>query len=136
TLAEHWKAGQHSAEQERLFALLRAMLKDGDERVRLQAGHFLFLLNDPRSEPDVAKVRTASAERRLATAPLKVLSPVWLAGPFDDNRQGMKAIHAPEQGPIDVGRVYESGGKKVSWTQAKPNYLYDLNRIFGPRDHV
>src|SRR5207237_7549407 len=111
---DHWKAGRHSAEQELLFALLRNMLKDADERPRLQAAQFLFLLADPRSEPEIARVRIASVERRLATAPIKVLNQVWLAGPFDDRRQGMTTIHPPEQRPIDLHQRYAAAARKIT----------------------
>ena len=41
TIAEHWKAGKHSDEQEKLFALLLAKLSDAEEPVRLQAAFYL-----------------------------------------------------------------------------------------------
>ncbi len=44
TVAEHWNAAKHSAEQETLFALLRERLADPSESVRLQAAYFLSLL--------------------------------------------------------------------------------------------
>ena len=136
TVADHWKVGKHTVEQERLFELLRKMLRAADEPTRLQAAHFLFLLDDPRSEPDVARVRTASAERRLAVVPLKVLSPIWLAGPFDDKKQGMKTIHPPEQGAVDLEQTYAEGNRKVSWLTAKPSYQYNLIELLGKHEHV
>ncbi len=51
TFAEHWKAGSHTAEQERLFAMLLAQLNDASEANRLETVFFLRMLNDPRSEP-------------------------------------------------------------------------------------
>ncbi len=69
TVAEHWKAASRSAEQERLFTLLLERLADADERVRLQAAHFLSLLADPRSEPLVMDVwAKADAARSVAVA--------------------------------------------------------------------
>lgn len=65
TTAEHWRAGPHSGDQERLFEILAARLDDADESVRVQAAAFLRLLDDPRSEPRVADVR-AGLERRKA----------------------------------------------------------------------
>lgn len=56
TVAEHWKAGPRTAEQETLFTLLRGMLRDSARGVRWQAAQFLSLLADPRSEAEVAKV--------------------------------------------------------------------------------
>jgi len=65
TVAEHWNAGKHTREQEQLFALLAARLADEDEKVRLQAAHFLYLLNDSRTEPVIARVRTDVERVRL-----------------------------------------------------------------------
>jgi hypothetical protein len=50
TIAEHWKADKHTAEQELLFKLLRKMKNDRDQDVGTQAACFLKLLNDPRTE--------------------------------------------------------------------------------------
>lgn len=70
TAAEHWKAAAHTPDQERLFSLLLDSLDDADERVRLQAAHFLCLLSDPRSEPVVAAVRArVEAARAAAEGP-------------------------------------------------------------------
>ncbi len=46
------------------------MLADATNQVRLQAAHYLSLLNDPRSEPRVARIRADSDERRLTVAPI------------------------------------------------------------------
>ncbi len=54
--AEHWKADMHTVEQELLFKLLRKMLDDGDETVRVQAASFLALLDDDRCRAAVARV--------------------------------------------------------------------------------
>jgi hypothetical protein len=56
TVAEHWKADMHTEEQERLFKLLRKMLSDEDEPVRVQAARFLALLNDSRCAAEVERV--------------------------------------------------------------------------------
>lgn len=136
TMAELWKACRHTAEQERLFALLRGMLADADEPVRLQAAHFLFLLDDPRSEPAVAKVRRASEERRLAVAPVHGINKVWLVGPFPDGDRGLAAAHPPERGPIDLSAGYQAGGKKLTWRESGSGNYYDLSKAFGPCDHA
>ncbi|MBI3875907.1 MAG: c-type cytochrome, partial [Verrucomicrobia bacterium] len=62
TVAEHWRAGKHTEEQEKLFDSLLRRLDDSDEQVRLQAAHFLHLLDDARAEPLVAKVCAQSEE--------------------------------------------------------------------------
>jgi glucose/arabinose dehydrogenase len=56
TVAEHWKADMHTADQELLFTLLRRMLNDTDGPTRVQAARFLALLNDSRSEKEVEGV--------------------------------------------------------------------------------
>src|SRR5206468_3395345 len=136
TVAEHWKAGTHTDEQERLFALLRKVLADHDEAVRLQAVHFLSLLNDPRSEPEIARVRTASAERRLTLAPIRSIDRVWAVGPFPDGDDGLKRVHPPEQGAIDLAATYAAGDRKLTWRELKRDYQYALTKVFGPAEHA
>ena len=58
TLAEHWKAGGHTPDQESLFALLEQALQDDAPQVRRQAGHFLAVLADPRNAERVSAVLT------------------------------------------------------------------------------
>ncbi len=142
TTAEHWQAGQHTSEQEQLFDLLQKMLEDTDESVRLQAAHFLSLLNDARSEPQVAKVVIASEEQRLAAVPaseIKTISEAWVVGPFPDGKGGLDEIHPPEQGAIDLAAqypsVYPSGNDKLSWKQASNRY-FDFTKLFGNHDNV
>jgi putative heme-binding domain-containing protein len=133
-VAEHWKAGKHSAEQEKLFDLLLARLKDDDEKVRLQAVHFLSLLNDPRSEPEVVRVLKETDEKRLATAAVKPVPELWVAGPFPDGDEGFAAIHAPEQGVIDLSAPYTVGDGKLVWKEAKAPRLFDFGALVGAAD--
>ncbi len=138
TVAEHWKAGGHTTEQEQLFALLVRMLSDEREPVRLQAAHYLSLLNDTRSEPLVARVVTASVERRLAAVPvsaIKTIRNVWLVGPFPDRRAGLRKTHPPEQGPIDLAAEYPVIDAKLTWKPANGRY-FDLTQLLGRRDHA
>jgi hypothetical protein len=123
TVAEHWKAGKHTDEQEKLFGLLLARLEDDHEPVRLQAAFFLSRLNDPRSEPQVIKVRRETDERRLATAPVKLVNQAWLIGPFPDGDEGFKKIHAPEAGAIDLAAPHAAGDKKLSWKESKTDRI-------------
>jgi putative heme-binding domain-containing protein len=133
TVAEHWKAGSHSAEQERLFALLRAQLKDESEANRLEAAFFLWMLNDPRSEPEIAAVRAASVSRRLAATPLKPIDAAWITGPFADGDKGLRAEHEPERGPIDLGKTYPVGKAAIGWTEMQSKAgAFDLRAKFGP----
>jgi putative heme-binding domain-containing protein len=134
TFADHWRAGKHTAEQERLFALLQERLTDADGTVRSQAAHYLYLLNDPRSEPAVAKVRNASAEARLVTSPIQGVRKVWLAGPFTDGDGGFRAVHPPEGGPIDLSATYLSDDKKLAWKEEAPGHHFELSKRFGPCD--
>jgi putative heme-binding domain-containing protein len=134
TVAEHWRAKEHLSDQERLFALLVERLNDSEEVVRLQAAHFLRLLNDARTEPAVANVIEESEERRLAVAPLKGIGRVWLVGPFADMGRGLATIHPPEVGPIDLATVYKQGNESVAWREVDNATHLDLARRFGARD--
>jgi putative heme-binding domain-containing protein len=111
------------------------MLDDSQESVRLQAAHFLYLLKDSRSEPEVAKVRKASEMHRLSTARLQGINKVWLAGPFPDGKGGFDTAHPPEQGPIDLSATYEAGSDKRSWKEVPTSGYCDLAKKYGPCDH-
>jgi putative heme-binding domain-containing protein len=136
TVAEHWKAGKHTDAQEKLFALLAARLADEDEAVRLQAAHFLYMLNDPRTEGVVARVRSDVEKARLSTAPITSIGRVWLAGPFPDGESGLNTVHPPQSGPFDPAATYQVGDSTIAWREAKPvaNSFYHLREIFGPCD--
>jgi len=138
TVAEHWRAGEHHAEQERLFALLLKRLQDENEPVRLQAAHFLSLLNDPRSESLVTKAVAATEKRRLEGAPVSILksvSEVWALGPFPDGPAGLREVHPPEKGPVDLSAQYPAGGTKVGWKKVGGGY-FDFVRTYGQHDHA
>ena len=135
TIADQWKAVPHSSEQETLFKLLTQRLTDPSEPVRLQAAHFLWMLNDKRSEPLVAKVRTASETQRLATAPLKMVKKFWVAGPFPDAGQGLSGTHPPQEKTLDLNAVYPVGTKKLGWKTADVDFqLYDFRKLLGQAD--
>ena len=105
TVAEHWKTGKRSSEQDRLFALLLARLQDENEQVRLQSAHFLSLLNDSQSESLLTKVIADTEQRRLEGAPVSILksvNEVWAVGPFPDGPAGLRQIHPSEQGAVDL----------------------------------
>jgi len=135
TVAEHWKAMKHTDEQEQLFAILLERLEDDDDKIRLQAAHFLSLLNDPRSEPKIVAVTTDVQDRRLNLGKLEHLKPiVWTLGPVPDT-DGFKTIHPVETSAIDLAGKYEIGGKHFEWTQTKTTSpdrpLYDFRTLFG-----
>ena len=135
TMAHYWASSERSDENERLFGLLLRRLDDLDERVRLQAAHFLHVLNDPRSEPRVKKVRLQSNSDRLRRTRKRVVSEIWLAGPFDDADQGFDRQHPPENGAIDLATCYESGERTIGWRrQKRGRRLYEFAKIDGPSE--
>jgi putative heme-binding domain-containing protein len=131
TVAEHWNAQKHTDEQESLFTLLRGRLSDSSERARLEAAHFLFLLNDPRSEPEIGVLRKQTERRQLVNAPMKQLGRAWVVGPFADNGRGLATVHPPEQGPIDLSATYRTPQKTLSWQAMKNDRMFDFVRAFG-----
>ncbi|HWA99906.1 MAG TPA: c-type cytochrome, partial [Pirellulales bacterium] len=135
TVADHWKQATHTDEQEALFALLLKSANDADESVRLQAVHFLSLLNDPRSEPTVNKVVTANEERRLSIAKHIGVTKVWLAGPFDDADEGFARPHGPELGPIELSEKYAESDRTIEWNETKTQRQFNFATIFGKIDH-
>jgi len=137
TVADHWRVGRHNREQEALFDLLNDRLADETEPVRLQAAHFLSLLNDPRSEPGVVAVVANTHEQRLLAATFKPLGKIWTIGPFADSDEGFDRVHSVEQGPIDVASTYDEAGKALAWSPLAPTGShYDLTKAYGPGEHV
>lgn len=120
TVAEHWKAAEHSPEQEALFGILQAALADGDERVRLQAAAFLFLLEDSRTEPEVARVRNDARMARLARAEPVAITAAWMIGPIDDAAAGgWDKPHAIEQKFDPQATAPAPEGRKVAWRKVE-----------------
>ncbi len=136
TVAEHWNAGKRSLEQEQLFALVAARLADEDEKVRLQAAHFLFLLNDSRTEPVIARVRKDVERIHLSTAPMRGVDKIWTVGPFPDGPTGFVTKHPPEQGPLDPAATYKVGERDVMWKELKLDggRFFNLRQEFGECD--
>jgi putative heme-binding domain-containing protein len=132
TVAEHWNAQPHSTDQETLFELLRDRLSDSSDAVRLQAAHFLSLLNDPRSEPEIAVLRKQTERHRLVNASLKQLGRAWAIGPFADGGRGLSAVHPPEEGPIDLSATYRSQSKTLAWQTVKNDRNFDFVKLSGP----
>ncbi len=135
TVADHWKQAIPSKAQEQLFAQLLQATKDEDRSVRLQAAHFLSLLNDDRSEPIVEQVVIADQERRLGIAPLRNVTTVWLAGPFDDGGDGFERVHAPETAAVDLAAKYSDGDAPLAWRQEKTTRQFNLVPLLGRLDH-
>jgi putative heme-binding domain-containing protein len=134
TIAGHWKAVGHSQEEETLFALLAARLADENEKVRLQAAYFLSLLNDERTEPVIARVRSDIHKTRLATAPITAVRAAWAVGAFPDGKEGFGTRHAPESGPFDSTAKFPlAGGKPLFWKQIQPagNRFFDFREDFA-----
>lgn len=128
TVAEHWKALAHTDEQKELFALLKARLADEDEQVRLQASHFLSLLNDSRTEPLIAKLYRETEQRRLAIAAISHIPKLWTIGPFSDQAEGFATIHAVEKQAIDVASKHELSGRTLEWKKQTriANRMFDF----------
>ena len=137
TVAEHWKALKHTDEQDKLFALLVERLSDDDDKVRLQAAHFLSLLNDPRSEPKIAAVTVDVQNKRLdLLGKLEHVKPqVWMLGPVPD-ADGFYTVHAVETAAIDLAAKYVVNKKSFEWkltkTSSPDRPLYNFNTLFGP----
>lgn len=135
TVADHWKAAKHTAEQEQLFALLEVRLGDESEEVRSQAAYFLSLLNDPRTEPLIARIRTDITQRKLSLAALNPVPKVWVVGPFDDFGVGFKTIHAPEKSIPNPAATFEtSRGLKLEWKPVSVTRQINFRELFGPCD--
>jgi len=132
--ADDWAAGQRTSEQEALFALLVARLKDDSEPVRLQAAHFLSLTRDARSEPLIEAVRVQSQQQRLKRAPIRGVRELWVAGPFDDRDAGFQTVHPPEMRAIDLAVTFGSGGKRIRWEKLKPSRMFDFHKKYGTTD--
>ena len=137
TFAEHWKVLKHTAEQEALFELLMERLDDEDDKIRLQAAHFLSLLNDPRSESRIAKVVSGVQDKRLDLAKLEQVKPlVWMLGPVPDTEGFHQTTHSFETSAIDLGAKVDLAGRTFEWKQTRPTSpdrpLYDFRQLFGP----
>lgn len=137
TVAEHWQVLTHTEEQERLFGLLMDRLVDKSDRIRLQAAHFLSLLNDPRAEERIASVVAGVQDRRLDVAKLEHVKPiVWMLGPVPDSDGFQKTVHPVETQAIDLAAKVAIGGRSYEWTQTGPTSpdrpLYDFLKLFGP----
>ncbi len=136
TVAEHWKAGKHTPEQEKLFALLVGRLGDESEPVRLQAAYFLSLLNDSTIEPAVAQVRRDTATKRLSTSSPIAISKTWVVGPFADGGKGFDAIHAPERGPLDPAASYKLENSELTWKEVTFGRQIHFREMYGPCDNT
>ncbi len=134
TVADHWKVGKHTSEQEQLFALLEVRLGDESEAVRSQAAYFLSLLNDARTEPLIARIRTDIAQRKLNLADINLVPKVWVVGPFDDLAKGFKTIHEPEKSIPNPGAKYQSGNLQLEWNPVTVKRQINFLDLFGPCD--
>ena len=136
TVAEHWKVLKHTEEQEYLFGLLMERLDDENDKIRLQAAHFLSLLNDPRSEPKIATAVTGVQDRRLDVAKLEHIKPlIWTLGPLPDADGFQKTVLPVETSAIDLAASVTVAGRSYEWKLTKPTSpdrpLYDFRQLFG-----
>ena len=134
TTAEHWAAGRQSGDQRQAFALLTERLEDTEDNVRVQAAHFLMLLNDTRVAERVRQVRQRSQRERLQRAPLTGIGELWIAGPFVDGQDGFGKVHPPEQGPVDLAARYAGREKSVRWEKVKQGRMFDFRERYGVTD--
>ena len=117
TTAERWNKVKHTPQQEQLFRLLVDRLSDPNDGNRFQAAYFLSLLNDARSRPLLAKVRSEDLARRLASTPFRPVQNLWRIGPFSTKRTGLPESHAIESGPIDLSAGHPGIHKTLHWTK-------------------
>ena len=126
TTAERWKTIEPTADERHLFEALLARLDDSDDRVALQAGYFLSLLDDARANDLVAHAQQRTTLRRLSAAPVARVTRVWQIGPFDDGEAGMNTVHAPQSGPIDLTASVVEGPAKHEWLTVDSEDRFEL----------
>lgn len=103
TIAEWWRAHAATPDEQRAFDALRAALDDSSDRVALQAAYFLSLLNDARSETQVAATRRRVEWGRLSRAAQYPWRQAWSLGQFPDaDDPELRQPLGPEQGVIDL----------------------------------
>ncbi len=115
TIAQRWRTLGPNDDEKRLYEELLDKLGDRDDRVRLQAGYFLSLLDDARANRLVAESRRSMTLARLSSAPPTTIKQAWMVGPFDDGAAGFDAAHPPEQGAIDLSAPVAAGSAHVEW---------------------
>lgn len=81
----------------------------------------------------MARLRKASAEQRLATAPITGIAKAWCAGPFPDGNKGLDTVHAPEEMAIDLTATYDVAGAKLTWKEATRDRLFEFAKLFEKR---
>lgn len=132
TFDYYWKTVPRTADDEALFALLVGRLEDEDEKVRVQAAHFLHVTADPRSEERVVEVRQQFQKDRLSNAPKRSISEAWIAGPFADGGEGFDRVHTPEIDVVDLTASYVDGERTVEWQHVqKLGRLYQFENLFA-----
>lgn len=134
TVADHWKLAKHTPEQEQLFQMLEIRLADESEEVRSQAAYFLSLLNDSRTEPLIARIRTDIAQRKLSMASPIAVSKAWVIGPFDDLSKGFRTIHEVEKSIPNPSTKFQSGSLQLEWRPVAITRQINFRELFGPSD--
>jgi putative heme-binding domain-containing protein len=127
TLAEHWKSKAPTPDEEALFQILLGRLGDSEGRIRLQAASFLYLLNDPRSEPEIARVRRAWVESGLAALPERPLGQFWILGPLPPTTR------LAEGAPVDLSRGDWKKGDSSAPPGSEGSLFYYYVRLETPR---
>jgi putative heme-binding domain-containing protein len=136
TTAERWKAVPPSDDEQRLFKSLIGKLNDADDRVRVQAGYFLSLLNDPPTNQLIAQTQRSATLRRLAAVLAAPIKQAWQIGPFDDGSAGFATVHPPEQGAIDLSATWTEGSGKLTWQSLATDGDFRLPNVGPPVDRA
>jgi putative heme-binding domain-containing protein len=132
TIAQRWKSLPHTDEEQQMFAALVARLDDADDRVALQAGYFLGLLDDGPTNTRVADARRRVAVRRLSGLPATPIERAWQLGPLDDGAQGFDTAHAPQMKPIDLSAPVVSGARTCEWHVVDGQGAFELQAADTP----
>jgi putative heme-binding domain-containing protein len=117
TMAQHWKATEHSAKDQRLFGLLERALGDANDRVRLQSAYWLSLLRDPRTDAVVERLPQEITTQRLEKFPAQLVARAWVVGPFESGPPKPDG-RLPEQSTLDLSATYATAAGPKPWDEA------------------
>jgi putative heme-binding domain-containing protein len=109
--SERWKLLGPAADQA-MFKLLDAALADKDDRVALEAVHYLHLLDDPRSEPQLASTVERVWRDRLRPHPAIAVKQIWLLGPLAADAAAAVKLN---ENTIDLAAAYATPDGSQHW---------------------
>lgn len=99
TTAQRWAATPPKPSALAMRDLLLGSLKDSSDRVRMQAGYWLWLLKDSECDGLVSAMRYGRILARLEKAPQTKVDRAWLASGLDPQSRVAQSI---ESEPIDL----------------------------------